>query len=379
MEEEIKKLKNEKKNLQKEIDEQKNETMEIQLENKKLKEEIKKLKNEYMNFQKEKDNQNNVTKKLQLENKQLKEEIKILSENYNNKIEKEKKDNKEKEELKKEIKDLIKENQNLKKQNAYDYEDFSLFNEKLYEIKQKCKEEMIKKYTNILNEKMKEIQKVILYDIQQENSQILDTNLKQIENLKQSKKAKPENKIIEKEKNEETDVFKDPETIEDEDDEDEDEEKMYSYELLSESKKDLEKNIVEFEEEEICFEFKIKNNGDIPWPENAKLIIDNNNDQKISDIELNDLKINQVQNIKINLNVENVEKGEKNYIFNFNVNGKIYGKPITLKLNVEENEKIQQFREMFSLAKEDYSDRVLYDKLKEANFNMEEAFGNIFD
>ena len=379
MEDEIKKLKNEKKNLQKEIDEQKNETMEIQLENKKLKEEIKKLKNEYMNFQKEKDNQNNVTKKLQLENKQLKEEIKILSENYNNKIEKEKKDNKEKEELKKEIKDLIKENQNLKKQNAYDYEDFSLFNEKLYEIKQKCKEEMNKKYTNILNEKMKEIQKVILYDIQQENSQILDTHLKQIENLKQSKKAKPENKIIEKEKNEETDAFKDPETIEDEDDEDEDEEKMYSYELLSESKKDLEKNIVEFEEEEICFEFKIKNNGDIPWPENAKLIIDNNNDQKISDIELNDLKINQVQNIKINLNVENVEKGEKNYIFNFNVNGKNYGEPITLKLNVEENEKIQQFREMFSLAKEDYSDRVLYDKLKEANFNMEEAFGNIFD
>lgn len=116
---------------------------------------------------------------------------------------------------------------------------------------------MIKKYTNILNEKMKEIQKVILYDIQQENSKILDTHLKQIENLKQSKKAKPENKIIKKEKKEEINIIKNDEKIDDE-------EKMYSYELLSESKKDLEKNFVEFEKEEICFEFKIKNNGDIP-------------------------------------------------------------------------------------------------------------------
>ena len=384
MEEEIIKLKNEKKNLQKEIDRQKNDKMGIQLENKQLKEEIKKLKNEDMSLRKEKDEQKNDTMKIQLENKKLKEEIKKLSLEK----EKEKADINEKEELKKEIKKLkinikeLEENiekykikkQNLKQQNEQnDYVESSLFDEKLDEIKKKCQEEMNKKYANILNEKMEEIQKAILYDIQQENSQILDTHLKQIKDLKKPKKSKLENKItIEKEKEEEIEVVKEK---------NDDEEKRYSYELLSDNQKDLEKNIVEFEKEEICFEFKVKNNGDKTWPGNGKtkLIIDNNTDQRINDIELDNLKTNQIQNIKINLNVEGVESGENNYTFNFNVNGKIYGEPIVLKLNVEENEKVQEFREIFSLSKDDYSDRVLYDKLKEVNFNMEEAFSNIFD
>ena len=68
----------------------------------------------------------------------------------------------------------------------------------------------------------------------------------------------------------------------------------------------------------------------------------------------------------------------KKYIFNFNVGGKNYGNPIVFNLNVEENEKVKEFREMFSLPKEDYSDTLLYEKLEETDFNIEEAFNSLF-
>ncbi len=40
--------------------------------------------------------------------------------------------------------------------------------------------------------------------------------------------------------------------------------------------------------------------------------------------------------------------------------------------------KFHNLERVFFLAKKDYSDRVLYDKLKEADFNMGEAFDNLF-
>ena len=343
--------------------------LKVNEEKKIMEDEIKKLKNENSNLKKEIDKQKNDVTKMQLENKQLKNEVKKITEDNEKQI---KGDVKEKEELKKEIKNLkmkiaeleenIKKNK-IKNQNSekQDICENSSFKEKLDEIKKKYQEEMNEKYTNIINEKMKEIQKSILSDIKQENSKMLDIYLKQIEDLKGIKKGETENKIIAKEKI------------------DNNKKKMFSYELLSDEK-DLIKKIVEFEEEEICFELEIKNNGDEPWPKNgkARLIIDNNTEERIEDVELDGLKPNQVQNIKINFNVEDVESGEKNYTFYFNINGKFYGEPIVLKLNVEENEKVSQFRENFFLAKKDYSDRVLYDKLKEADFNMGEAFDNLF-
>ena len=57
---------------------------------------------------------------------------------------------------------------------------------------------------------------------------------------------------------------------------DDSKEKEYSYELLS---KDLQKNAVQFETKEIDFELQIKNNGNLPWPEDgkAKLVVENKN------------------------------------------------------------------------------------------------------
>ena len=424
MEEEIKTIKNDNIKLKNELEKQNNDNMNLMKELKKqksdnmnLKKELEKQKSDNMNLKKElekqkKDNINSINykeetekykkkvNKINEENKQLTMELKKVNEDKRILKEKEKEMKEKENELKEQIKNLkikikeLEENikidkiktKNLEKQNI---NADALSIEKLNEIKKKCQEEMNKKYTNIINEKIKEMQKSILYNIQQENQQILDSAIKQIENLKSSKKeisnnVKNNKSEKEKEDNKIKEELKYNENEENENSEIDEgignEEKIYSYELITDNPEELQKNVVEFEQEEISFEIKIKNNGNISWPGNGKtkLIMDNDAEVKINDIELDDLQEGQVQNIKINLNLENVESGLKKYIFNFNVGGKNYGNPIVFNLNVEENEKVKEFREMFSLPKEDYSDTLLYEKLEETDFNIEEAFNSLF-
>ena len=45
---------------------------------------------------------------------------------------------------------------------------------------------------------------------------------------------------------------------------------------------------------------------------------------------------------------------------------------------VENMEKIKQFREVYSLRKEDYSDDNLYNILLSNNFNFQKAFASLF-
>ena len=321
-----------------------------------LEEEIKDMKNANANLKKELEKQKNEVTKALEENKLLKKKIKKLIED-NNKAQKEiEKKEKEKEKKYKEkiqnLKVKIKElEEGIKVNNITGQgkdinknEEGSISNEKINEIKKQCQEDMNKKYANIISEKMKEFQEKILNDLKKENSRILDNYIKQIENSIDSK------------------------------------EKEYSYELLS---KDLQKSAVQFETKEINFELQIKNNGNLPWPENgkAKLVVENKNEKeiKINDIELDNLKKNQVQALKVNLDIKNIEQGTKKIILNFNIDGRNYGKPIILQLDVEENKKVKEFRELFNLQKGDYTDQLLYEKLKEADFETEEAFNNLFN
>ena len=326
-----------------------------------LEEEIKDMKNANANLKKELEKQKNEVTKALEENKLLKKKIQKLIED-NNKAQKEiEKKEKEKEKKYKEkiqnLKVKIKElEEGIKVNNITGQgkdinknEEGSISNEKINEIKKQCQEDMNKKYANI-SEKMKEFQEKILNDLKQENSRILDNYIKQFENSKKTKKEKIDSK-----------------------------EKEYSYELLS---KDLQKSAVQFETKEINFELQIKNNGNLPWPENgkAKLVGENKGENgiKVSDIELDNLQKNQVQTLKVNLDIKNIEQGTKKIILNFNIDGRNYGKPIILQLDVEENKKVKEFRELFNLQKEDYTDQLLYEKLKEADFETEKAFNNLF-
>ena len=110
----------------------------------------------------------------------------------------------------------------------------------------------------------------------------------------------------------------------------------YKYELLSKGPKDLEKKVNEFVENEVKFQITIKNNFNSEWPGNGrtKLINDKLSDIKSNDIILNNLKFGQNQSIIIILNIKNIRVGLKKCIFHFSVDGKIYGNPLILKVNV---------------------------------------------
>lgn len=328
----------------------------------KLEEEIKDMKNANANLKKELEKQKNEVTNVQEENKQLKKKIeKLIGDNNKVQKETEKKEKEKEKKYKEKIQNLkmkIKElEESIKVNNIEDQGkdinkngEGSISNEKINEIKKQCQEEMNKKYANIISEKMKEFQEKILNELKQENSRILDNYIKQIQNLKKLNQEKIDSR-----------------------------EKEYSYELLS---KDLQKNAVQFETKEIDFELQIKNNGNLPWPEDgkAKLVVENKNENeiKINDIKLDNLQKNQVQTLKVNLDIKSTENGTKKIILNFNVDGRNYGKPIILQLDVEENQKVKEMRELFNLQKEDYPDQLLYEKLKKVDFDTEEAFNSLF-
>ena len=109
--------------------------------------------------------------------------------------------------------------------------------------------------------------------------------------------------------------------------------------------------------------------------------MDPNSELKTKDnkeIELNPLKINQFQQIEIKLDLKNIESGEHLCLLNFNVNGKNYGNQIILTIKVKEG-KITEFRNEFSLSKEDYNKERLKKVLKEKNYNFEQAFPALFE
>jgi hypothetical protein len=139
---------------------------------------------------------------------------------------------------------------------------------------------------------------------------------------------------------------------------------------------------VEEEDESVSFTIFLKNNINLPWPENnTKLLVDNNSELKIKDnkeIVLNPLNINQYQKIEIELDLKEIESGEHLCLLNFNVNGKNYGNQLKLTIKVKEG-KIAEFRQTFSLSKEDYSKERLSKALKEKNNNFEQAFESLFD
>ena len=156
----------------------------------------------------------------------------------------------------------------------------------------------------------------------------------------------------------------------------------YQYELLN--SKEVSKLIREVEEEVESVSYKIflKNNVNLQWPDKkTKLILDDSSELKLKgkkEIALNPLMEKQYQQIEFELDLKNVESGEHLCLLNFNVNGKNYGSQIKLTVKVKEG-RISEFRQMFSLSKEDYTKERLNKVLKEKNYKFEDAFGALFN
>ena len=139
------------------------------------------------------------------------------------------------------------------------------------------------------------------------------------------------------------------------------------------------------------FEIFLKNSGDKKWPDDSKLIVDNNSDLFPEEVRLDAQKPNEEKSYKVTLkDLEGKAAGEYNIYFSFHSGGKIYGERIHALIKIKEKDdekneidenidKINEFRETFNLTEEEYSDEKILDILKENDFNFENAFSALFN
>ena len=136
--------------------------------------------------------------------------------------------------------------------------------------------------------------------------------------------------------------------------------------------------------ENATIKITLKNDGNIDWLPNTKLVFENNSQIKADDdITLNPQKCNEEETYKINFNnLSKLNIGKYECYLNFNVNGENFGDKIKLMIKVNENDNlnvIELFRESFSLKKTQYSDRQLIEVLKRADNDLELAFSFLFE
>ena len=134
----------------------------------------------------------------------------------------------------------------------------------------------------------------------------------------------------------------------------------------------------------------LKNTGSLAWPlNNTKLIFDSKFEIKGKDIELKSLQVEEEETFIIKIcNLGNLKSGRYETGVWFNINGVNYGNMINFEINVEKKEddnmkknikKIEEYRNIFSINKNDYSDKYLFNRLSRNNYNFEATFLQMFD
>ena len=157
------------------------------------------------------------------------------------------------------------------------------------------------------------------------------------------------------------------------------EKKEYNYEIPPNNINELNKDAIEAQDKEVKYKIQLLNNSDLEWPEKkTKLIIDKNSEIKHNEIILDRVPPQNAQIIEITLNIDNLEEGNKKCIFNFNVDGKNYGKQLILNVNIKEHEKVKQLRDEFKLSKNEYDSKRLLSAINKVNGDINKAFESLF-
>ena len=143
--------------------------------------------------------------------------------------------------------------------------------------------------------------------------------------------------------------------------------------------------------EEVRFDLYLKNNGPKPWPSTAKLKIAQSSNFTTDDIALAPQKPEEqrIYNVVIK-GLGRYPPGEYKTIFEFYCDGISYGENIVVRIQLKEKngkkseiepymDKINDFRDTFSLSVKDYPDEKIYEILKENEFNFENAFSSLFN
>jgi len=138
-------------------------------------------------------------------------------------------------------------------------------------------------------------------------------------------------------------------------------------------------------------EIILKNNGSQTWPEDrAKLAFERESEISGDEIMLNPQKPGEIEKYNIILRGLNnySHKQYKSYL-NIYIDDDEVGEQIILTINIKEKDKtkkeiednmdkINEFRQIYSLGIEDYSDEKLFEVLKNNNYDYDIAFGSLF-
>jgi len=136
---------------------------------------------------------------------------------------------------------------------------------------------------------------------------------------------------------------------------------------------------------------EIENNGSMTWPENkAELKFESDSQIKGDNVILNPQKPNEINSYDIQFNnLSQYKEGRYESYIKFYINKKNYGKKMVLNISIKKkviseieknSDKIDQFRRSYDIKdKENFSDQKLYNALKYNNFNMDLAFGSLFE
>ena len=143
--------------------------------------------------------------------------------------------------------------------------------------------------------------------------------------------------------------------------------------------------------EEVKLEIILKNNGNKTWDENTKFKILDSSDITTNDIILSPQKPSEQKSYLVTFkNLSKYLPGEYQANLVFCSNGKICGEKLQIKIKIKEFDsqkndikenldKINEFRDMFNLNEDEYSNEKILEVLQENDFNYENAFSSLFD
>ena len=138
----------------------------------------------------------------------------------------------------------------------------------------------------------------------------------------------------------------------------------------------------------------LRNNGKSAWPmNNAKLTFDEFCDFKAKEVILKPQRPQELELYEIVYkDLYGYPPNEYNSILKFSVNDQFFGDDLQIKFEIKSKkvpnndnevniykEKIEEFRELYYLSNDKYSDDKLLNALKINNFDYALAFGNLFD
>ena len=126
------------------------------------------------------------------------------------------------------------------------------------------------------------------------------------------------------------------------------------------------------------------------WDENSKLIFDKKSDVKGNEVPINPQKKGEEKKYSVFFNnLENLNDGEYKAYVRLRIKDLNVGERLILTIKVKTKEdpyadmknhmdEIEQLRNEYGLKEDDFTNERLYDALKDAGFDIEDAFTSLY-